>query len=108
MCHESRLARRPLSPRGRTRRIAPRVPLGPRRETRADRKRAAALSGDRDYLLGTHDQEVRRLGVQHAVWRARVLDAWQRAGFGPGQAILDLGCGPGYAALDLAEVVGPT
>jgi len=51
---------------------------------------------------------VRRLGVQHAVWRARVLDAWQRAGFGLGQTILDLGCGPGYAALDLADVVGAT
>jgi SAM-dependent methyltransferase len=60
-----------------------------------------------DYVLGTHDEEVARLGVQHRVWRARVLEVWQRAGFGPGQTIVDLGCGPGYATLDLAAIVGP-
>jgi len=36
-----------------------------------------------------------------------MLDAWQRAGFGAGMTIADIGCGPGYATLDLAEVVGP-
>jgi SAM-dependent methyltransferase len=62
---------------------------------------------ERDYVLGTHDEEIARLGVQHRVWRARALDAWQRAGFGPGQTVIDVGCGPGYASLDLAELVGP-
>ncbi len=61
---------------------------------------------DVDYVLGTHDEEVARLGLQHRVWRPRVLDAWQRAGFGSGQAILDVGAGPGFAALDLAGLVG--
>jgi SAM-dependent methyltransferase len=60
-----------------------------------------------DYVLGTHDAEIARLGLQHGVWRARALEAWRRAGIGPGQTVLDLGCGPGFAALDLAEVVGP-
>ena len=61
---------------------------------------------DRDYILGTHDVELERLGLQHAVWRPRALAAWRRAGFTRGQRILDLGCGPGYASLDLADVVG--
>src|SRR5262249_62306842 len=63
---------------------------------------------DRDYVLGTHDEEIARLGVQHRVWRPKMLDAWRRAGFGAGMTIADIGCGPGYAALDLADVVGPS
>ena len=66
-------------------------------------------SGTRgDYVLGTHDDEIERLGLQHRVWRPRALDAWRRAGFTIGQTLLDVGCGPGYAALDLAEIVGPS
>jgi len=60
-----------------------------------------------DYVLGTHDAEVARLGLQHRLWRARALDAWRRAGFTAGQTLLDVGCGPGYASLDLAEIAGP-
>jgi SAM-dependent methyltransferase len=61
---------------------------------------------ERDYVLGTHDEEIARLGLQHNVWRPRALAAWQRAGFTVGQTILDIGCGPGYATLDLADLVG--
>lgn len=61
---------------------------------------------ERDYVLGTHDEEIERLGLQHRVWRSRVLDAWRRAGFTEGRTILDVGCGPGFASLDLAEIVG--
>lgn len=57
-------------------------------------------------MLGTHDAEIQRLGVQHLAWRAHAWSAWRRAGFRPGQTVLDLGCGPGFAALDLAELVG--
>ncbi len=63
---------------------------------------------EKDYILGTHDDEIARLGLQHRVWRPFTSDAWQRAGFASGQTILDIGCGPGYASLDLAEIVGPT
>ena len=58
-------------------------------------------------MLGTHDEEIARLGLQHRVWRPRALDAWRRAGFTVGQTLLDIGCGPGHASLDLAEIVGP-
>ena len=61
---------------------------------------------DQDYVLGTDDTEVVRLGLQHRVWRPRMLDAWRRAGITEGQSIADLGCGPGYASIDLAHIVG--
>jgi SAM-dependent methyltransferase len=64
-------------------------------------------AAERDYVLGTHDEEIERLGLQHRVWRPRVLDAWRRAGFSAGQTLLDVGAGPGYATLDLAEIAGP-
>ena len=68
---------------------------------------ASTAEGDRDYVLGTHDEEIARLGLQHRVWRPRALDAWRRAGFTVGQTLVDVGCGPGWASLDLADVVGP-
>ena len=63
---------------------------------------------DRDYVLGTHNEELARLGLQHRVWRPVVLDCWQRAGITVGKRILDVGAGPGYATVDLAEIVGAT
>ena len=63
---------------------------------------------DAEYVLGTHEEEVTRLGVQHRVWRDRMLRCCRDAGFGPGSRLVDLGCGPGYATLDLAEIVGGT
>lgn len=64
------------------------------------------MATDRDYVLGTHDEELARLGLQHRVWRPVVLDCWQRAGLTVGKRILDVGAGPGYATVDLAEIVG--
>ncbi|MFN7967404.1 MAG: methyltransferase domain-containing protein [Acidobacteriota bacterium] len=63
---------------------------------------------DRDYVLGTGDEEIQRLGLQHRVWRPTVLDCWKRAGITVGSRVLDVGAGPGYATLDLAEIVGAT
>jgi SAM-dependent methyltransferase len=65
------------------------------------------MQRDRDYVLGTHDDEIERLGLQHRVWRPRAFAAWQRAGFTAGQTLVDVGAGPGYATLDLAELTGP-
>ncbi len=63
---------------------------------------------ENDYVLGTHREEVERLGLQHRVWRSVVLDCWRRAGIRAGSRVVDVGAGPGYATIDLAEIVGPT
>jgi SAM-dependent methyltransferase len=68
--------------------------------TRAD------LPSGKEYVLGTEDEEVRRLGLQHRVWRSKMLDAWEVAGISEGSRVADFGCGPGYASFDLAEIVG--
>ena len=62
---------------------------------------------EREYVLGTGDAELARLGFQHQVWAAATAAAWERAGFRRGARILDVGCGPGYATFDLANLVGP-
>jgi len=66
------------------------------------------MQNEREYVLGTQDDELDRLGLQHAVWRARTLESWRWAGFKPGHRVLDVGCGPGYATFDLADIVGRT
>ena len=58
------------------------------------------------YLLGTDPEEGRRLETQHRLWSPEAHDLWDRAGFGPGARLLDLGCGPGFAAVELAHRVG--
>jgi SAM-dependent methyltransferase len=65
------------------------------------------MNKERDYVLGTHDEELARLGLQHRVWRPVVLDCWRKAGITVGSRVLDVGAGPGFAAIDLAEIVGP-
>jgi len=60
-----------------------------------------------DYILGTHDAELLRLGLQHRLWSAQTFAFWERAEIGPGKTVLDLGCGPGYTSLDLAGLVAP-
>ncbi|HZR79199.1 MAG TPA: methyltransferase domain-containing protein [Chthoniobacterales bacterium] len=61
-----------------------------------------------DYVLGTHDEELRRLGVQHRAWAPVVVECWKNAGIAKGSRVLDVGAGPGYATTDLAEIVGDT
>ncbi|HEU0298287.1 MAG TPA: methyltransferase domain-containing protein [Longimicrobium sp.] len=61
---------------------------------------------ENEYVLGTDDHELRRLGFQHQIWAREAAAAWERGGFGPGSHVLDIGCGPGYATLDLARLVG--
>jgi SAM-dependent methyltransferase len=59
-----------------------------------------------EYVLGTHEEELLRLGLQHQLWAAQAAAAWERAGFEPGHTLLDVGCGPGHATWDLARLVG--
>jgi SAM-dependent methyltransferase len=65
-------------------------------------------NADKDYVLGTHDEEIARLGLQHRVWRPTVLECWRNAGIVAGKKVVDVGAGPGYATIDLAEIVGLT
>lgn len=67
----------------------------------------AAATGEGDYVLGTDDAELARLGLQHRVWQETMLGAWRRAGLRPGMHAVDAGAGPGYATLDLAARTGP-
>ena len=68
--------------------------------------RAADAPIDRDYVLGTQDAEIVRLGIQHDAWRPYVHECWERGGLREGSRVIDVGAGPGCAALDLAELVG--
>lgn len=63
---------------------------------------------EREYVLGTHEDEVERLGLQHRIWRNEALSCWKRSGITVGSRVLDVGAGPGYATVDLAEIVGPS
>ena len=58
------------------------------------------------YILGTDTEELKRLGLQHQVWSSEAQAAYQHAGFGAGQVLLDLGSGPGFVTRELAFLVG--
>ena len=72
----------------------------------AETRMSVRPASDKDYVLGTHDEEIARLGLQHKVWRERVLAFWKRAGLEPGTRVVDVGAGPGYGTLELAHTVG--
>lgn len=58
-----------------------------------------------EYVLGTGQDELTRLELQHRLNADLTHAAWRRAGVGPGTRVLDLGSGPGHATLDLAQLV---
>ncbi len=60
------------------------------------------------YILGTYDDELYRLGLQHQVWASEAQRGWRTAGFTAGMHLLDLGCGPGFCTKELGFIAGPT
>lgn len=66
-----------------------------------------AEQAEREYVLGTGQDELVRLEIQHRLWSDATVAAWRRAGIGPGSRVLDLGSGPGHATFDLAQLVTP-
>ena len=66
------------------------------------------MSIEKSYVIGTHEAEIDRLGVQHQVWRSSTLDLWREAGLSERMTAIDVGAGPGYASRDLVEIVGPS
>jgi ubiquinone/menaquinone biosynthesis C-methylase UbiE len=63
------------------------------------------MSHEKGYVLGTGEDEIERLGLQHRLWSREAHEAWERARFRRGQTILDLGSGPGHATFELAARV---
>ena len=59
------------------------------------------------YILGTDQEELKRLELQHSIWSSESHVGWRAAGFKIGDSILDLGCGPGSCSVELAKIVGP-
>ncbi|NNF02120.1 MAG: class I SAM-dependent methyltransferase, partial [Bacteroidia bacterium] len=59
-----------------------------------------------DYILGTDQEELLRLRIQHEIWSEEAQKGWKIAGFRSGQTLLDLGCGPGYCSTELALIAG--
>ena len=59
------------------------------------------------YILGTDQEELKRLELQHSIWSSESHAGWRAAGFERGDSILDLGCGPGSCSVELAKIVGP-
>ncbi|HHO52420.1 MAG TPA: methyltransferase domain-containing protein [Deltaproteobacteria bacterium] len=64
------------------------------------------MDEDARYLLGHGPEEWRRLEAQHALWGPMLLGDLRRAGVGPGDRVLEVGCGPGFLLEDLARLVG--
>jgi SAM-dependent methyltransferase len=75
--------------------------------TVAARATVSPMTEAREYILGTDDVELQRLGLQHQVWVSQQWRMLERAGLRAGHAVLDLGCGPGFTTFELAHVVGP-
>ncbi len=60
-----------------------------------------------DYILGTRDEEIDRLGTQHQTWVRQAYTLFERAELRAGEQVIDLGCGPGFTTMELANLVGP-
>ncbi len=64
------------------------------------------MKENNEYILGTNNAELHRLGIQHQVWASEAQKGWKLGGFSAGQTILDLGCGPGFCTKELAFITG--
>jgi SAM-dependent methyltransferase len=60
---------------------------------------------EREYLLGTGDDELTRLALQNRLWGDVSAKTFRRAQLKMGHRALDVGCGPGFAAFDIADIV---
>ena len=63
---------------------------------------------NKNYCLGTGNEELVRLGYQHRIWAVECSRFWRKLGFSFGHKVLDLGCGPGFISTELAQMVGPS
>ncbi|MBI1306270.1 MAG: methyltransferase domain-containing protein [Bacteroidetes bacterium] len=63
---------------------------------------------NREYILGSDAEELRRLEFQHKVWTEETFALWSIAGISLGSNVLDIGCGPGFTSFDMSAIVGET
>src|SRR5262245_59988076 len=63
---------------------------------------------DHHYLIRGGLEGRERLRVLGRVFQPTTLSLLERAGVGPGQHCLDVGCGGGDVTRDLAQLVGPS
>ncbi len=66
------------------------------------------MQGERSYLLGYSEAEIRRLLCQAEMLRPITERLLKRAGLCEGMRVLDMGCGMGDVTLLAAAIVGPT
>jgi ubiquinone/menaquinone biosynthesis C-methylase UbiE len=63
-------------------------------------------SADREYQLGSDEDELARLDLQDRALAPATRALFAAAGIRPGMRVLDLGCGAGDVAFVAAELVG--
>ncbi|PXY20774.1 class I SAM-dependent methyltransferase [Prauserella muralis] len=66
------------------------------------------MTTDETYLLGSDDEELRRLEHQAEILAPATRAVLRMAGIEPGMRVLDLGTGAGDVAFEVASLVGPT
>jgi SAM-dependent methyltransferase len=64
------------------------------------------MSENKEYILGTNQTELDRLGFQHKVWKKITDSFFDRINIRKGWKCLDVGAGPGFVSMDLIERVG--
>lgn len=64
------------------------------------------VSTKSQYILGSSDLELERLGFQHGIWEPLTRELLARAHVSAGAHCLDVGCGPGFTTQLLRELVG--
>ena len=64
-------------------------------------------SADREYQLGSDEDELARLDLQDRALAPATRALFAAAGIRPGMRVLDLGCGAGDVAFVAADLVGP-
>ena len=64
------------------------------------------MNDDKPYILGTDNEEIKRLELQHKIWLSEAKTGWVSANFSKNDTILDLGSGPGTCSKELAKIVG--
>lgn len=64
------------------------------------------MGENKEYILGTNQTELERLGFQHKVWKKITDSFFDRINIQKGWKCLDVGAGPGFVSMELIDKVG--